>query len=150
MAIRLTAPRLQPGELDRLDELLASMDTVASAETFAVWDAMHQEFHRLLVSHAGGRVTRSVSDLGDYCERYRRALLQQRPGYFFVGAREHAAIVSAVRRGDVPGATSALARHLGRTALTLLAMTDPTFDPIEVREALRLVTNDAPYLESAS
>ena len=144
VAIRITVPRLIDVEIARLRWLLAEMEQVAAPETFADWELLHREFHRLLVSRAGGRIQRSTDDLGDYCERYRRALLEQRPVVFAIGAREHAAIVDACERRDVEGAMVALAKHLGRTAINLISVTDPAFDPRPVREALRLVMNEVP------
>ena len=144
VAIRLTVPKLSPFELDRIDALLDEMDSLASAETLSDWEIRHREFHRILVSHAGTRIIRDVCDLQSYCERYRRALLQQSPISFTIGAREHRAIAEAAKAGDQAAATVALARHLGRTAITLVSITDPSYDPIPVREALRFATGDAP------
>lgn len=144
LAIRLTMPALTAAELDEIDRLLDEMDGFASAETLSEWEARHRRFHRLLISHAGARITRSVQDLQDYCERYRRALLERSPISFDIGAREHRAIARACRSGDHAAAAAALARHLGRTALTLVSLTDPSYDPRPVREALRLAIGDAP------
>ncbi|HEX9518404.1 MAG TPA: hypothetical protein VF940_19770, partial [Streptosporangiaceae bacterium] len=41
-----------------------------------------------------------------------------------------------------------LARHLARTALTLIAVFDPEHEPTPVREALRLVTAGVDARES--
>jgi DNA-binding GntR family transcriptional regulator len=144
LAIRLTVSAFTAAELDEIDHLLDEMDDLASAETLSEWELRHRRFHRLLVCHAGDRITRSVQDLQDYCERYRRALLQQSPISFDIGAREHRAIAGACRSRDAIAAASALARHLGRTALTLVSLTDPSYDPRPVREALRLAIGDVP------
>jgi DNA-binding GntR family transcriptional regulator len=144
LAVRLTIPKLSRVELGEIDRLLDEMDGLAAAETLSEWELLHRRFHRLLVSRAGERITRSVEDLQDYCERYRRALLERNPISFEVGAREHRAIAAACHLGDPAAAATALARHLGRTALTLVSLTDPAYDPRPVREALRLVIGDAP------
>ena len=144
IAIRLTVPQLTQAELDEIEHLLDEMAALESAETLAEWEQHHRKFHRILVSHAGTRITRSVNDLQDYCERYRRALLQRSPISFTIGAREHRAIAEACAAGDQTAAAVALARHLGRTALTLVSVTDPSYDPRPVREVLRLVCGDTP------
>jgi DNA-binding GntR family transcriptional regulator len=143
LAVKLTVPMLSPAELNDLRGLLGEMDRVASPETFSDWEHFHRQFHLLLVSHAGKRITSAVSDLGYYCERYRRALLQMSPIGFGIGAREHASIVRACEAKDADQAAIALGRHLGRTALTLISVTDPSFDPRPVREALRFVIGDS-------
>jgi hypothetical protein len=43
-------------------------------------------------------------------------------------------------KGQRRGASTQLARHLARTALTLIAVFDPEHEPTPVREALGLVT----------
>ena len=144
VAIRLTVPRLTQFELDAIVQLLDEMDRLAAPETLSEWETRHRKFHRILVSHAGTRITRSVNDLQDYCERYRRALLERNPISFTIGAREHRAIADACIVGDQLVAGSALARHLASTALTLVSVTDPSYDPRPVREALLLVGGDAP------
>lgn len=142
LAIKLTVPRLTAVELDELRALLAAMNAVASPDTFPEWEHHHREFHQRLVAHAGARITRSVHDLGAYCERYRRALLQANPVSFDIGAKEHAAIVGACEARDPDLAADALSRHLGRTALTLLSVTDPSYDPAALRAALRFVVRE--------
>jgi DNA-binding GntR family transcriptional regulator len=143
LAIKLTVPRLTLDELAELRALLRAMDAVARPETFAEWERHHRDFHQRLVAHAGARITRSVHDLGAYCERYRRALLQANPISFDIGAKEHADIVSACEARDPDAAAEALSRHFGRTALTLLSVTDPSYDPAAVRLALRFVLGDS-------
>jgi DNA-binding GntR family transcriptional regulator len=51
-------------------------------------------------------------------------------------------VLAACEAGDAVLASHHLARHLGRTALTIIALVDPEHDPVPVREALRLVTAD--------
>jgi cephalosporin-C deacetylase len=60
------------------------------------------------------------------------------------GSAWHAAIVDACVSGSITAASTQLARHLARTALTLIALFDPEHEPTPVREALRLVTGTAP------
>lgn len=143
VAIKLTVPQLTAENIAELRDLLTAMDTVASPETFPEWERYHRVFHQRLVAHAGARITKAVGDLGAYCERYRRALLQANPVSFDIGAREHAEIVSACEERDPDAAAKALGRHLGRTALTLLSVTDPSYDPAAVRTALRFVLGEA-------
>lgn len=144
VAIKLTVPQLSSGDLAELRDLLRVMDSVASPDTFSEWERHHRVFHQRLIAHAGARITKAVGDLGAYCERYRRALLQANPVSFEIGAREHAEIVAACEMRDAEAAAKALGRHLGRTALTLLSVTDPSFDPAAVRIALRFVLGEPP------
>lgn len=144
IAIRLTVPRLTPSELDRLDWLLDQIRYYPGLENAGMAESFHRDFHRLLVSHAGARVVASVADLSDHSERYRRAFVQLAPTPTFeIGDREHTQIVAACRARDPIGASSLLARHLARTALTLASIIDPQHDPVAIREALRLIASEA-------
>jgi DNA-binding GntR family transcriptional regulator len=66
------------------------------------------------------------------------------PRAWSAAAQEHAAIVDACVSGSIAAASTQLARHLARTALTLIALFDPEHEPTPVREALRLVTTTDP------
>jgi DNA-binding GntR family transcriptional regulator len=57
-----------------------------------------------------------------------------------VGDEEHAAILGACRTRDGSQAALLLARHLTRSALTLIAHLEPGYDPAAVRGALQMVT----------
>jgi DNA-binding GntR family transcriptional regulator len=142
VGIRLTVPRLSESELTLLDDLLDEMDVRAGGD-FELWEATHERFHRLLVSHAGTRIVHSISRLADHAQRYRRYLLERAPISYAIGAEEHRAIVRACHARDAQLAGELLARHLGRTALSFVSLIDPGHDPVTVREALRCVIGDA-------
>jgi DNA-binding FadR family transcriptional regulator len=84
---------------------------------------------------------RIANDLFDHTERYRHVYLAE-PRAWTTAQKEHMAVFAACEAGDAVLASHQLARHLGRTALTIIALVDPEHDPVPVREALRLVTAD--------
>ncbi|MFB9467116.1 FCD domain-containing protein, partial [Streptomyces cinereospinus] len=49
---------------------------------------------------------------------------------------QHHTIAEAVKSRDVKAASRALATHLGRTALVVLSMASPTYEPVRIRRAL--------------
>jgi DNA-binding GntR family transcriptional regulator len=53
---------------------------------------------------------------------------------------EHRAIFEAVKDRDAVEAAGLLARHLSRTALTLMAQLAPEHEPLTVRTALQFVS----------
>src|SRR6266487_2136876 len=55
----------------------------------------------------------------------------------------HGAIHQACLAGDAVQASRQVARHLGTTALTIIALASPERDPVPVREALRMITAEA-------
>ena len=138
LAVRLTVPRFEAQDLAGLRDSLARM-TELKGHDLDLWEAAHKRFHGLLRRHAGDRIGRLATDLSDHTERYRRVYMAE-PRAWSAAAAEHAAIVSACESGSAAAASVHLARHLARTALTLIALFDPEHEPTPVREALRLVT----------
>jgi len=112
-----------------------------------LWQAAHQRFHLLLRSYAGDRICRLAADLSDHTERYRRVYMAE-PRAWSAAIAEHTAIIDACVSGSAAVASTQLARHLARTALTLIAVFDPEHEPTPVREALRLVTAGVDARES--
>jgi DNA-binding GntR family transcriptional regulator len=111
----------------------------------------HTEFHAILVSESGQTIARGALELQDHCKRYRRALVEDRPvSTFVIAAKEHAAIAAACRERDTETAVSTLARHLARAALSLSSISDPSHDPIAVREALAVVLGVVPDVRPGS
>jgi DNA-binding GntR family transcriptional regulator len=146
LGIRLTVPTFATADIEQLRELLREMDGLATAASFADWEEVHRRFHARLVAGAGERLTTRIDHLGAYARRYRHALStmgHQAVDGFAQGAVEHAAIVDACADRDVEQAGALMARHLARTALTLISVREPTHDPVTVREAVRMVAEPA-------
>jgi DNA-binding GntR family transcriptional regulator len=138
VAIRLTVPHLTTVEFDEFDELLREMERLQKTD-FEAWELVHQTFHARLVMHAGMQLSASLSRLVDHTGRYRKVLLEAAPMSYDIGAREHVAIIDACRARDAERSGQLLARHLARTALTLISLLRPEHDPVTVREAFRVV-----------
>jgi DNA-binding GntR family transcriptional regulator len=138
LAVRLTVPAYTADDLAELKDALAEM-TELKGHDLDKWEEAHQHYHGLLRRHAGGRIDRLAGDLSDHTGRYRRVYMAE-PRAWSAAAQEHAAIFDACASGDAAAASTQLARHLARTALTLIALFDPEHEPTPVREALRLVT----------
>jgi DNA-binding GntR family transcriptional regulator len=135
---RLVVPRLTSDDLAELERRLQAM---AGERDLDAWDVHHRVFHDLLKRRVGERLDRIAQELFDHTERYRRVYLAE-PRAWLAAAREHTAIFEACRGGDAAAASHHVARHLGTTALTIIAMAEPERDPVPVREALRMVTGE--------
>ena len=139
LGVRLSVPHFTAPELDALDDALARLDALAGRDP-CEWEHLHRDFHRLLARHAGERIERLIVDGFEHAERYRRAYLTGDPRAWSRGSAEHRDIVEACKAGDPALASVHLARHLSRTALTVLTLVAPEHDPEMVRAALRQVT----------
>jgi GntR family transcriptional regulator, rspAB operon transcriptional repressor len=138
LRVRLVVPRLTPDELAEMGQRL---DAMAAERDLDPWDVHHRVFHDLLKQPVGTRLDRTAQDLFDHTERYRRVYLAE-PRAWLAAEREHTAIFEACSGGDAVTASHQVARHLGTTALTIIAMAEPERDPVPVREALRMVTGE--------
>jgi DNA-binding GntR family transcriptional regulator len=136
-AVQQTVPRMDDADLDELQSLLVQMDERAQERDVAGWELPHRSFHRLLVRHAGVRLERTVQELCEHSERYRRVYVAQGPRAWSIGSGEHAEIVEACVARDAPAAGERLALHLSKTALTVVMLVAPEHDPTVVRAAIQ-------------
>jgi DNA-binding GntR family transcriptional regulator len=147
LGVRATVRSMTAEDDDVLRSLLDRMNALASSDTYLAWEDVHHAFHERLVAGAGARLVTRIDHLGAYARRYRQALSAMNGAAsdgFAQGALEHTALVDAcaARAGESAGAL--MARHLARTALTLLSVREPTHDPVLVREALRMIEQTTP------
>jgi DNA-binding GntR family transcriptional regulator len=139
LAIRLTVPTMTADDDAQLERALRDMAQAAEASDTDVWERHHRGFHTLLVSGGGTRLRALLSELYDHAERYRRLYITSEPRAMSIGASEHEAIVAACHARDATQASTDLARHLSRTALTALMQIAPEHEPSMVRATLRVV-----------
>jgi DNA-binding GntR family transcriptional regulator len=138
MAIRVSIPQLRTQDLAALEGCMAQMATFAQAEDYEQWEVPHREFHRRLVSKGGARVTRLLSEFSDHAERYRRFYTTQGPRAWSTGIDEHRGILDACRAGDPDEGARRLANHLTHTALAVIEMIEPGYEPTALNLALEM------------
>lgn len=149
MAARLTIGQIADEHLVEIDNCMVQMEERAAAADIEGWEVPHRRFHRLLVAGSGDRIQRTLGELNDHAERYRRIYVTQEPRAWSQGAAEHAAIVEAVRARDVHLAAQRLAMHFGRTALTVMTIVAPHHEPATVRAVLRDIPATPPRVMSS-
>lgn len=135
-AVALTAAHCPPGTLAELEDLLEAMESHSG--DLGAFQPMHRRFHQLLVSGAPLLFRRTVQTQQDRAERYWRLLNELEAAPHTRRDREHREIVAAVRAGDGVGASTVLAQHLARTALTLITHMAPDQDVPATRAAVRV------------
>lgn len=151
LGIRLTVPGLSQPDLEALNQALAEMELAAKTEDFVTWDKMHRHFHSILVSGSEEGLRSTLTGFGEKSEFYRR-IYTERTGSLRAGTlafMEHSAIVEAARQKLPELAGQRLARHLARTALTLIARAAPEFEPVAIRTALQVVGATSEVVEGA-
>jgi DNA-binding GntR family transcriptional regulator len=140
LAIALSVPRLTQDDFDKLASALDQMHAASERRDMQSWDEGNRQFHAVLSSYTEGQLRETIKRSIDASERYRRIKLQNLSRSWEVAEVEHQAIFEACRKGNRDATVDLLARHLARTALTVIALADPEYEPTAVRTALRLVT----------
>ncbi len=137
LAIEIAVPHMTEEHLLRIDRLLKEMDDAAVTGDVEEWRCPHEAFHRALVHPSGPRMEREMALLSDHATRYRLAFVSWNPLEWQADtSQQHHTLAEAVRARDASGAAKLLAAHLGRTALVVLSMSSPTYEPVRVRRAL--------------
>jgi DNA-binding GntR family transcriptional regulator len=147
LAIRLTVPGMKSSDHQALRADLEAMREAGNAQDLRAWEPVHRDFHRRLL-HGSESMERIIDPILDRSERYRRSSLFGSPARTWeLGNDEHEAIVAACEARDPKEAAALLARHLARSALTILAKIAPEEDPVAVRAALDVVRRSATSTE---
>jgi DNA-binding GntR family transcriptional regulator len=144
LALALTIPHFTEDDFDALACTLQEMTDASARHAPNAWEAANGRFHALLVIHAEERMRTSIKQSIEASERYCRIKFQTVPNAREVAEAEHAAIFAACTDRNSDTAVDLLARHLARSALTIVAHVDPAYEPTAIRTALRLVAGKAP------
>lgn len=143
LGVRITAGRLNRGEVQDASAQLHDMDLALQGEDPAAWNEAHRRFHRLLTSRSGALLVRGMASYAERSERHVRAAQLSHPDSFRRGRQEHYELFVAVVGGDGELATRLAAGHLSRTAMSVLADQAPGHDAYAVRNALAMVCGPA-------
>ena len=144
LAVRVTAKSLTPEDLERMSDVLKRMQELAGNDQPDEWHAAHREFHRIATQAVGTHLQRMLASLGEHSERYIRLAQLGVPGSRARANKEHEALLEALQRSDPAEAARVVARHLARTALSVLAEAAPEYEPAVARTALGIADNGQP------
>ena len=109
---RLAAQRVTAPQLRELRELVKRMQQAARARSVDEYYPLNVRFHDLLAQAAGNdTLLASYRRLVNELHLFRRQTLARGPESFPISAREHAAIVDALARGDAGASSRLLYEH---------------------------------------
>ncbi len=145
LGIALSIPQFQQQDMDELNKVLAEMQHI---HVLDAWEEPHRRFHSLLVSYAGQHLQATITSYAERSERYVRLYGRLDPSGRSTSLLDHQQIVQAYQERNEEAAMQLMARHLTRTALTVMAQMAPEYEPIAVRKALQLVRADSPLPEA--
>ncbi len=112
LAVRLAVPKLTPDDLDQLDAFQQALQAAAEAGDVQEFFSLNAQFHGFLVEKADNGDLKSIYEsLMDRMRRYRTPSLDLRGGVN-MSIDEHAAILAAIRNGDIDEAAHLMAQHI--------------------------------------
>ena len=152
LAAAITTKLATPADHAAVEARIEAMRARQAHENFNVWQVPHQEFHALITALAPQPLTLTLRDQIARTQRYRSLLKSRYPqGWWQRGEIEHQEIADAFVARNPEAVVRALARHLARSALEIVADIAPEYEPTCVRHALVLVSSNsgAAYLKSS-
>lgn len=139
MATLLTVPRLTDEDLQQLEAVHDEVRSATQVDDPTRWRLADRRFHKLHCAKASDSLHHELDVLFERAALFRLLRLRDQPHLQSVNAQDHAEIMVACRARDGRAAAAAVARHLSRIALTILAFTAPEREPLTIRAALSLV-----------
>jgi DNA-binding GntR family transcriptional regulator len=145
LAARITIQQVDDAILQRMTRLLQIMSEklpFSNNDDYDSYESHHRAFHHEIISRSGDRLVKTIGELHDHADRYRRYYYMQ--GLFKpLDIRgEHAALLDACVKRDPDLLAARLARHYAVTVLGLIARLEPTYDPAATRTAARQAASD--------
>ncbi|MDS9469348.1 GntR family transcriptional regulator [Paracoccus sp. MBLB3053] len=120
LALRQAAPHLTQAILDLAEDATSAGDKAGDVQA---WEEANRKFHRLILEPCRmPRLLRSIDDLHAASARF--LFSGWRAEWDAPTDRDHRAILSALRSGDVNGACAVLARHVQWTGPRMRAVTN--------------------------
>ncbi|MBD9727358.1 GntR family transcriptional regulator [Streptomyces caniscabiei] len=141
LAVSMTAKSFTAVDAERMSDALKRMKTLTVDDHPDQWHAAHHEFHSIATQAVGPQLQRMIASLGEHSERYIRLAQLGAPASWGKAYAEHEALLEALRLSDPAEAARVVARHLARTALSVLADIAPEYEPAATRTALGLAGN---------
>jgi DNA-binding GntR family transcriptional regulator len=146
LAVSVTVRSLTAADLERMSEALHRMQELAGDDRPDEWHAAHNQFHRIATQAVGTQLQRMLGSLAEQSERYIRLADLGAPGSWVRAHREHEALLEALHASDPGESARVIARHLARTALSVLADIAPEYEPAAVRTALGITSEGSSRL----
>jgi len=137
VATMLTVPRMSAEDMAALRATYDELGRLSAANDPLAWRVVDRRFHRIHCAKAPASVLHELDTLFERAALFRLLRLRDQPHRQAINAADHDAILAACDARDGPAAAAAVARHLSRIALTILAFTSPEREPVTIRAALQ-------------
>ena len=139
VATALTVPTMSDSDIASMSQFIDIMNKFGKEGDADGWRRTDREFHRLHCARAPDSVKNDLDRLFERATLFRLLRLRDEPHRQLAISRDHNAIIQACASRDAAAAVHAVARHLSRVALSLVALMAPEHDPVTIRTALLLI-----------
>jgi len=140
LGIALSVPAMTDADIANLRTILNEMRLAGNDADFQRWEPAHIAFHAGLIGRCSQPLRQQILSLSARSDRYRRmSALGQHPAGWLISESEHEALLEACIAREPRAAAGLLARHLTRSALTVVAHLAPDADPKGMRTSLQMV-----------
>ena len=138
LGCRMSTGTLTADESRRARECLQSMEQAQKAQDMTAWMESHRRFHSLCMARVTEPLRRTIDSFAERSERYLRLFQLWHPQSFEAGQQEHERILAAVEGEDAAVAGSLMAKHLSRTALTVMQDVSTETEALAIQESLAM------------
>ncbi|MEN8585360.1 GntR family transcriptional regulator [Burkholderia sp. RS01] len=138
LGCRMSTGTLSDEESRLARECLESMEQAQKTQDMTVWMESHRRFHSLCMARVTEPLRRTIDSFAERSERYLRLFQLWHPQSFDAADLEHQRILAAVEGNDPAVSGSLMAKHLSRTALTVMQDVSPESEAMAIREALAM------------
>jgi DNA-binding GntR family transcriptional regulator len=131
LAAQLAASEGSETDMAKLEEMMARMEACAAAQDSSGWIAVDYEIHRHIFQMAGNRwLSKFLLQMEPLISRVRFIDIR-RPSRMEESAREHRAVVEAIKARDAEAARQAMYDHLVRTEQNLIEILESIVVPLK-------------------
>jgi DNA-binding GntR family transcriptional regulator len=116
-AALVTVPELVSSDIAELGGLITQMEYFEAERDHVGWEAPHRAFHLKLIGGAGPQTRRTIEQLWDHAERYRRFYELADPPPWLLRVAEHRGLLDAAKSGDGDEVSRLLALHYAGTVV---------------------------------
>ncbi|MDX0018752.1 GntR family transcriptional regulator [Sinorhizobium meliloti] len=140
LAVRLTVPIMSSDDRKRLRAALDALCTDSCRSNLRNFIQRNSHLHDMMVRHAGQNLIREIRAARETSELYLSLIYaSQGKDWWKRPELEHIEIVAAYEAGQSDLAAVRAGQHLAQTAFELLQNFAPDYEPVRLREALKLI-----------
>jgi DNA-binding GntR family transcriptional regulator len=137
--VRVAVPRHTPETIATLRRAFADLSAALERRDHDAFRPAHESFRLNLFTGCGDRLEADLQRLYANGERYRQLFLgaaDHELALYGMARHDYSEMLAAAEARDGDACSQLTARHLARSALTVIARQQPEYDPVLIRQAM--------------